>query len=76
MMGRSTVGILAGFGSFLGLVGGAVAGNALSKLAGTRNEKTGTMVIATILGAAIGAGIAAGLAAPAVSTSCTSVTSS
>jgi hypothetical protein len=73
MMSRSTVGILAGFGSFLGLVAGGVAGNALAKLGGTRNEKTGTMVLATILGAALGAGIAASLASPTVNTSCTSV---
>jgi hypothetical protein len=74
-MSRGTVGLLAGFGSFLGLVAGGVAGNSLARLGGTRNEKTGTMVIATILGAALGAGLAAGLAAPAVNTSCTSVTS-
>jgi hypothetical protein len=74
-MSRGTVGLLAGFGSFLGLVAGGVTGNALAKFAGTRNEKTGTMVVATILGAAIGAGIAAGLASPTVSTSCTSVSS-
>ena len=76
MVSRSTVGLLAGFGSFLGLVAGGVAGNALAKLGGSRNEKTGTMVIATILGAALGAGLAAGLAAAPVSTTCTSVTSS
>lgn len=68
---------MAAFGSFLGLVAGGVAGNALTKVGGqSRESKMGTLVVSSILGTAIGAFAGAALASPKTSTQCTSVTGS
>jgi len=67
----------AAFGSFLGLVAGGIAGSALvSRSMGSREEKTGALVIATVLGTALGAFTGAALATPNANTTCTTVTSS